>query len=147
MSVQIVKLLDSMVQLNINVKPRGVYNSSTVYSIGDSVSYTDGSSYICINSSIGNSPLDTSYWQVLALVGATGPTGSTGATGASGGDYQHIQSTASDTWTINHNLGFYPAIICRSVGGLVFESSLQHISVNQAIVTLSMSFAGYATCS
>jgi hypothetical protein len=66
MSVQIVKLLDTPVQLNFgNIVPMGVYNSATTYSVGNSVSYgTD--SYIAIQTTTGNLPTNTAYWQLLA---------------------------------------------------------------------------------
>lgn len=61
---KIVKLLDP-IQLNININPTGVYNNTTTYSPGDSVSYGN-SSYICIQGTTGNLPTDTTYWQLLA---------------------------------------------------------------------------------
>ena len=56
----------------------------TTYNLQDVV-YRLGTSYICIQSNIGQDPYDPShstYWKVLAQVGSTGQTGSTGATGA-----------------------------------------------------------------
>lgn len=69
----------------------GAYNSGTVYSIDDAVSF-NGSSYVCISPTTGNDPTNATYWDLMAQMGATGangavgPTGvgSTGATGASG---------------------------------------------------------------
>lgn len=62
---KIVKLLDPAVQLITNIKPTGVYNPSTTYGIGDSVSYQN-SSYIAIQPTTGNIPTNTTYWQLLA---------------------------------------------------------------------------------
>lgn len=62
---KIVKLLDPVVQINTNVNPTGVYNNTTTYGIGDSVSYGN-SSYICIAATTGNLPTNTTYWQLLA---------------------------------------------------------------------------------
>jgi hypothetical protein len=62
---KIVKLLDPVVSLTTNINPTGVYNSSTTYGVGDSVSYGN-SSYICILPTTGNVPTNTTYWQLLA---------------------------------------------------------------------------------
>ena len=62
---KIVKLLDPIVQLNININPTGAYNNSSTYGVGDSVSYNN-SSYIAIQATTGNLPTDTTYWQLLA---------------------------------------------------------------------------------
>jgi hypothetical protein len=64
---KIVKLLDPVVQLNVNVNPRGNYNNSTAYSIGDLVLY-NGLSYIANQSTVGNLPTNTTYWQVVVDV-------------------------------------------------------------------------------
>lgn len=63
----------------------GAYNGATTYSYGD-VQTTSGSSYVYINASpsAGHTAPNTTYWQVLASIGATGATGPTGATGATG---------------------------------------------------------------
>lgn len=47
------------------IKPRGVYNPATPYEILDSVFY-NGSSYICINDTLGHAPTDSGYWQIFA---------------------------------------------------------------------------------
>ena len=62
---KIVKLLDPVVSLTTNVKPRGAYSSGTTYGIGDAVSFGN-SSYIAIQPTTGNAPTDTAYWQLLA---------------------------------------------------------------------------------
>ena len=68
MSFNIVKLVDAPVQIIVNLTPRGAYNNSTTYAIGDSVSY-NGTSYVAIAQTVGNLPSDTSNWQVLASSG------------------------------------------------------------------------------
>jgi len=62
---KIVKLLDPIVQLNININPTGVYDPAATYGVGDSVSYGN-SSYIAIQATTGNLPTNTTYWQLLA---------------------------------------------------------------------------------
>ena len=61
---KLVKLLNP-ISINVNINPTGVYNNSTTYQVGDSVSYGN-SSYICIQTSTGNVPTNTTYWQLLA---------------------------------------------------------------------------------
>lgn len=63
-----------------------------------------------------------------------------------GASYVHTQASASATWTINHNLGFRPAIDLYTVGGAEFIAEILHTSLNQAIVYLATSLAGTARC-
>lgn len=59
--------------------PRGEYNNAATYSKFDLISF-DGSSYIYINSvgSIGNTPPNTSYWQLQSQKGVAGSVSATG---------------------------------------------------------------------
>lgn len=61
--------------------------------------------------------------------------------------YQHTQSVAATTWTINHNLGFRPAVTILSVGGKEMIAELLHTSVNQVQVFFDTAVAGIAVCS
>ena len=65
---------------------QGAYDVSIPYVLGDAVSYTDGSSYISLQSNnIGNLPGSSpTFWAVLAKAGATGPQGPQGPTGPQG---------------------------------------------------------------
>lgn len=58
--------------------------------------------------------------------------------------YTHIQASASDTWTINHNLGFKPSVEPFTVGGAEFDATVQHTSNNQTVVYLTIPLAGSA---
>lgn len=78
--------------------------------------------------------------------GFVGPRGLPGPAGAAGATYTHTQAAASTTWTINHNLGFRPAIALLTDGGAVIEAEIGHTSVNTAVVTLSQPLAGTARC-
>jgi hypothetical protein len=60
--------------------------------------------------------------------------------------HTHTQAVASTTWTINHNLGYYPTISLQTVGGVEFEAEITHTSVNQAVVSLVTATAGTARC-
>lgn len=74
--------------------------------------------------------------------GLTGPAGPPGT--ASGTAYEYIQSTPSSTWIVNHNLGYKPCVDILSVGGMVVEAEIVHISVNQFQVYLVSPIAGVA---
>ena len=45
--------------------PKGTYSSTTTYHLLDFVSY-QGSTYICKQTSTGNAPTNTTYWQIMA---------------------------------------------------------------------------------
>ena len=60
------------------------------------------------------------------------------------GQYIHNQSSASSTWTITHNLGFFPAVSVVDSGGSVVEGDVSYISVNQVSIAFSSSFGGKA---
>jgi len=47
---------------------RSAYNNATAYTIDDAVSY-NGTSYICIAATTGNTPPNATYWNVLAEKG------------------------------------------------------------------------------
>lgn len=58
--------------------------------------------------------------------------------------YEHIQSSASATWTVAHNLGKVPSVsVIDSSGKLVF-GGVQHTDANNTILTFSAPFAGKA---
>ena len=94
---RVVKLLDPIQTAVVTggLVPKGAYDSSTDYAVGDSVDY-NGSSYVMYNNApAGTLPTNTTYWQVLADKGDTGATGATGATGPQGpqGDKGDIGAT------------------------------------------------------
>ncbi|MGL5936368.1 MAG: hypothetical protein ACRCZI_12205 [Cetobacterium sp.] len=66
-----------------------------------------------------------------------------GAGGGSAG-FDFTQASPATTWTINHNLGFRPAVELASVGGLLIFGQIQHTSVNQVLVTFNTAQAGTA---
>lgn len=67
-----------------------------------------------------------------------------GPQGPAGAGYLHQQTSASTTWTINHNLGFRPAVELLDSGGQEVEGDISHPTVNQAIITMSPATAGTA---
>lgn len=85
----------------------------------------------------------------VADVGNAGPIGPTGATGppgpqgVGGGTYVHTQSSASATWTVIHNLGYFPGgvSVVDSAGSKVY-GDVTHTSVNQLVINFTAGFGG-----
>lgn len=61
--------------------------------------------------------------------------------------YEHVQSTASAEWIINHNLGYRPAVTALNAGGVEMIGELIHINVNQARIYFDQPLTGMAVCS
>jgi collagen triple helix repeat protein len=62
---------------------KGTWSSATAYVVYDTVSYS-GSSYVCILANTNQTPTNTTYWNIIAQMGATGNTGATGSQGPIG---------------------------------------------------------------
>lgn len=60
--------------------------------------------------------------------------------------YTHEQQVAATQWTVNHNLGKYPAIKVRDTSGNEMECGVRHISNQQVVLTFNMIVSGYADC-
>ena len=58
--------------------------------------------------------------------------------------YTHTQGVASDTWTINHNLGFYPNLTVQDSGGTIYEGEITYTNTVSLTVTFSSAFSGKA---
>lgn len=74
----------------------------------------------------------------VVVVGKQGPAGTPGA------GYVHTQAVAASTWTINHNLGFTPAVAVFTVGGQQMIAEVLHTSINQTLIYLASAMAGSA---
>lgn len=87
---------------------KGAYSSSTQYEKNDVVTY-EGSSYVSLQSTKGNAPTNTTYWQLLANKGETGAKGDKGDTGATGNGISSVAKTSTssnvDTYTITYTNG------------------------------------------
>jgi hypothetical protein len=68
---KIVKLIDPISLTLTGPNFQGEYASGTTYQTGMSVSY-NGSSYVARQTTTGNVPTNTTYWQLLAAKGDTG---------------------------------------------------------------------------
>src|SRR4051794_35319013 len=58
--------------------------------------------------------------------------------------YVFTQGSPSASWTITHNLGYYPAVTVVDSSGNEVEGSVQYLSINQVRVTFSAAFSGSA---
>ena len=87
----------------------------------------------------------------LRFVGAAGVVTHAGGgvidvnfSGLGGSTYKHTQGSASDTWTVNHNLGYNPTVQVFNSGGQVVIADISHTSLNQTVISASLAFSGYA---
>ena len=107
--------------------PQGAYNAVTPYSRLDIVTF-EGSSYVCKSSTTGNSPIDTTYWQILAQ----------GALGAAG--------TPSRP-NILHNWDFHNAVNQREFSGAISTAGYfyDRWMLNSGTVTVGTNFLAIAS--
>lgn len=70
-----------------------------------------------------------------AATSAVGPTHST---------YTHTQSSASATWTINHNLNCFPSVTVVDSAGSVVIGDVSYTNANTLVVTFVAAFGGKA---
>jgi hypothetical protein len=61
-------------------------------------------------------------------------------------NYVHTQITASNNWTITHNLNKYPAITIVDSGGTVVIGEIEYINLNLVCVKFNGIFSGKAYC-
>ena len=85
--------------------------------------------------------------EVVQVVAAAeqGPPGPPGI--SAGASYLHTQSAASDTWTVNHNLGFRPAVSLLNAGGREMWAEVIHTSINQFVAYFDSPVSGIAISS
>jgi len=57
---------------------------------------------------------------------------------------EHVQSVASNTWTVNHSLEKFPSVSIVDSAGDTVEGSVKHINSNSLTITFSAAFAGKA---
>jgi len=61
-----------------------------------------------------------------------------------GASYIHNQSTSASTWTISHNLGFFPSVNVVDSGGTTVIGDVSYITENQVSISFSAAFGGKA---
>jgi hypothetical protein len=82
------------------------------------------------------------------IQGVAGPTGATGAQGPAGPTptiaYTHTQNAVSSTWSITHNLGFYPNVSTVDVTDFGIEGAVAYNTLNSLTVTFGIATTGKA---
>ena len=58
--------------------------------------------------------------------------------------YTHTQGSDSATWTINHDLGFYPSVTVFLSSGDIVEGAIAHTDTNNLTITFSAAISGTA---
>lgn len=61
-------------------------------------------------------------------------------------NYVHVQSTASDTWEISHNLAKFPSITVVDSAGSVVIGEIEYMNINKVIIRFRGAFSGKAIC-
>lgn len=125
--------------LTINFAPEG---DGLVISTGNHAPLLVGAQYdvianVTIENSVGKSAFQSA-------VEATGFDGNEAQWVSSlQGGITYPQTQASRTWVINHNLGYMPAVMTFSVGGVQIDGSVAHISNNTLSITFLVEVAGF----
>ena len=96
-------------------------------------------------------PGSNSVIAVNDVISITTPLGTTTLEGAGATQvvvpdiaYRHVQGAASATWTIVHNLDFYPNVTVIDSAGTIVEGEIAYTNRNQVVLTFSASFSGQA---
>lgn len=74
-------------------------------------------------------------------LGAQGPMG---PAGPARGNFDFTQGTASDTWTIAHNLGYYPSVTVVDSLGREVEGDVHYLDTNNITIYFTAALAGQA---
>jgi hypothetical protein len=64
--------------------------------------------------------------------------------GGGSASYTYKQSAASDTWIINHNLGFNPSVTVLDSAGTTVIGEIEYNTVNKLTLKFSTAFSGTA---
>lgn len=51
--------------------------------------------------------------------------------------YVHSQTASSQTWTVNHNLGYIPNVSILSPGNVLVMAAITHTNINQFTVSFN----------
>lgn len=137
---------------------RGLYSSGATYSVSDIV-YYQGSTYRATQTTAGNLPTDSTYWQLFTAkgdtgatgpqgttgaTGATGPTGATGATGATGP--QGPQGIQGNTGSTGATGPAGPSVVC--VASMANQGTPGAIGTSETIIPFDNNYfskSGYAS--
>jgi hypothetical protein len=58
--------------------------------------------------------------------------------------YYHVQSSANSTWTIYHNLNFYPNVTVLNSSNQTIEADIQYLDANSVRIVMNASTSGKA---
>jgi hypothetical protein len=84
------------------------------------------------------------------VVTAPGPQGASGLSGVQTSEvvdlvsYVHNQGATSATWTVNHNLNFYPNVTVYDSANSMVEGTVNHTNQVQLKITFSAPISGKA---
>jgi hypothetical protein len=85
---------------------------------------------------------------IISSVGVQGPAGPQGPAGLGAANLSYVYTTTSalSTWTINHNMGYYPNVSVREYGvpDITIEGEVHHQDVNNLTITFSYALIGHA---
>ena len=96
------------------------------------------------------SSITTGKYVRQIVVSAPGPQGPGGTDGIQANDivalvsYRHTQNAALSTWTISHNLNFYPNVAVFNTASDQVEGVVTHINETQLTISFSSAIAGKA---
>lgn len=122
----------------------GDWSNVTNYTTNDVVAY-NGGSYIATQASLNVLPsVGAPYWGTLAEPGSGISEAYADTLYRKRTSYTHTQGVASTLWTINHNLGTYPAVTVRDSTGDVVEVSIQYVGTNTIQISVALPFSGVA---
>ena len=80
-----------------------------------------------------------------------GPQGPTGPAGGGGGGgtaaYVHTQDSAATSWTVHHNLGYYPNVTVVDTSKNEIEGDKLYIDMNTVQLNFDALIGGQAYCS
>lgn len=60
--------------------------------------------------------------------------------------FEHVQTTPSDQWIVQHNLGKYASVTVIDAEGDIVECAVHYDSRNQITLSFSPALAGVAVC-
>ena len=100
----------------------------------------------CIEATIAQQSVAATVEQqeiAATMTGGRGPAGPPGPAGQVA-DYVFTQASPSALWTINHNLGRKPLVSLLTVGGVLMQGDVLHVSDNQVQASFATIVAGTA---
>lgn len=99
-----------------------------------------------IQEQIGNlNDLSTANKQTLVdAINEAAQSGGSGGSASGTPAYIYTQGSASDEWTIQHNLGKYPSVTIVDSGGNVVVGDVQYLSTDEISISFAGAFSGKA---